>query len=114
MSRSLSDMIRRISLGASLPPMDYLVAVLRLAVLRLAVLRLAVLRLAVLRLAVLRLAVLRLAVLRLAVLRLAVLRLAVLRLARFLVAGVTDPVSVGVLATIAFLVVFRVLIKDFF
>jgi hypothetical protein len=109
MSRSLSDMIRRISLGASLPPMDYLVAVLRLAVLRLAVLRLAVLRLAVLRLAVLRLAVLRLAVLRLAV-----LRLAVLRLARFLVAGVTDAVSVGVLATIAFLVVFRVLIKDFF
>jgi hypothetical protein len=104
MSRSLSDMIRRISLGASLPPMDYLVAVLRLAVLRLAVLRLAVLRLAVLRLAVLRLAVLRLAV----------LRLAVLRLARFLVAGVTDAVSVGVLATIAFLVVFRVLIKDFF
>jgi uncharacterized protein YjbI with pentapeptide repeats len=99
MSRSLSDMIRRISLGASLPPMDYLVAVLRLAVLRLAVLRLAVLRLAVLRLAVLRLAV---------------LRLAVLRLARFLVAGVTDAVSVGVLATIAFLVVFRVLIKDFF
>lgn len=89
MSRSLSDMIRRISLGASLPPMDYLLAVLRLAVLRLAVLRLAVLRLAV-------------------------LRLAVLRLARFLVAGITDAVSVGVLARIAFLVVFRLLIKDFF
>jgi hypothetical protein len=94
MSRSLSDMIRRISLGASLPPMDYLLAVLRLAVLRLAVLRLAVLRLAVLRLAA--------------------LRLAALRLARFLVAGITDAVSIELLARIAFLVVFRLLIKDFF
>src|SRR5580700_2072586 len=64
--------------------------------------------------AVTREAVTRLAVTRAAVTRAAVTRAAERRRAGLLVAGVTDAVAAKLPATIAFLVVFRVLIKDFF
>jgi hypothetical protein len=71
-------------------------------------------RFAATRLAATRVAATREAATREAATREAATREAATREAVFLVAGVTDAVSAGVLATIALLVVFRVLINDFF
>ncbi|SPE44827.1 hypothetical protein SBA7_530009 [Candidatus Sulfotelmatobacter sp. SbA7] len=95
-------------------PLGYRFAATRLAATRVAATREAATREAATREAATREAATREAATREAATREAATREAATREAAFLVAGVTDAVSAGVLAMIALLVVFRVLINDFF